>query len=54
MKEKECQNIVLDCLEKLAETIWNWMYSWEEVRRHILQQRDNMRDLYSLINKKWN
>ena len=54
MKEKECQKIVLDLLEKLVSTIWNWMYSWEEVKRHILQQRDNMQELYNITNKKIN
>ena len=31
-------------LERLSETIWDWMYSWEEVRRHIMKQADNLRD----------
>lgn len=53
MKKKECQQIVLDCLEKLSDTIWEWMYSWEEVRRHILQQRDNMKELYWIKNQLW-
>ena len=54
MKEKETQRIILDLLEKLSDTIWDWMYSWEEVRRHILHQRDNMKKLYNITNKKWN
>lgn len=34
--------------ERLAETIWDWMYSGEEVRRHIMQQADNLKDLLDI------
>lgn len=53
MTELETQIRILALLTKLSDTIWDWMYSWEEVKRHILQQRDNLKELYFLINKKW-
>ena len=36
-------------LTKLSETIWDWMYSWEEIRKHINKQADSMRDLLDII-----
>lgn len=33
---------------KLIETIWDWMYSWEEVKRHIQRQADNIKEIFDI------
>ena len=50
-------DLVYETLNALADTIWDWMYSWEEVRRYIREQAEKLRELdkkvYNLSNKKW-
>ena len=34
---------------KLKETIWDGMYSWEEIKRYIQKQADNLKDMIDIL-----
>ena len=47
--KKEDWELIYITLIKLAETIWDWMHSWEWVRRHIIKQANNMKELTDIL-----